>query len=477
MACRSAGVLALALAAYGCGGGGNSSSDVNRATVVCQWNETLVQAIRNTRSGPTVTSRALAIVHTSMFDAWAAYDSVAVGTRLGGTLRRPEAERTEANKRMAVSFAAYRAMVNLFPTQTSLFNQKMSKLGYNPADTTNDTTTPQGIGNVAAAAVIAYRATDGANQAGGYADTTGYSPVNSATVVNNIDRWQPLTFILSNGTTVTPGFLTPHWGQVRPFALTSGSQFRAPGPMLSSDPDFQERAEEILNIQRNLTDEQKMISEFWSQNPGTSTPPGLWCELAEWVSLRDNHTLDEDVKLYFILANALLDSSIGCWDTKRHFDSSRPVTVIRELFRNQTINAWAGPGLGNGPILGQNWRPYQPLSFLTPPFAEYTSGHSTFSAAAAEILKRFTGSDEFGYVVTFQAGSSFVEPGVTPRQSLARSWATFTDAANDAGMSRLYGGIHFMDGNVDGQAMGRQIAGAVWAEAQTYINGSGVVDP
>ena len=110
----------------------------------------------------------------------------------------------------------------------------------------------------------------------------------------------------------------------------------------------------------------------------------------------------------------------------------RPVTAIHFLFAGQEVLAWAGPGLGTRRIGGEEWRPY----LATPPFPEFTSGHSTFSSAAAEVLARFTGSDRFGASVTISAGSSRVEPGTTPAADVTLSWPTFTDAAVQAGRSR-----------------------------------------
>src|SRR5687768_562164 len=99
-------------------------------TVVVQWNETMLQAIRNTRFAPMLAARALAIVHTAMFDAWAAYDDTAIGTQFGGALRHPASERTDTNKSTAVSYAAYRTLIDLFPSQSALFNARMTSLGY-----------------------------------------------------------------------------------------------------------------------------------------------------------------------------------------------------------------------------------------------------------------------------------------------------------------------------------------------------------
>jgi len=121
---------------------------------------------------------------------------------------------------------------------------------------------------------------------------------------------------------------------------------------------------------------------------------------------------------------------------------------------------------------GDAWLPYQGSTFPTPPFPEYSSGHSTFSAAGAEILRRFTGSDRFGDSATFPAGSSRIEAGAVPASDVTLHWATFSEAANQAGISRRYGGIHFEQGDLDGRAAGREVANVAWAKAQTYITGA-----
>ena len=135
-----------------------------------------------------------------MYDAWAPYDPVAVGTRLGGTLRRPAAERLAEYKSKAISYAAYRAATDLFPAKTGDFAAFMTILGCDPNDASTDTTTPQGIGNVTAQAVLDARHRDGANQLGDepgssgrpYSDRTGYTPVNSWDTVTDPYRWQRL---------------------------------------------------------------------------------------------------------------------------------------------------------------------------------------------------------------------------------------------------------------------------------------------
>jgi hypothetical protein len=241
--------------------------------VVLQWNQEILNAIRNTKTPPPIASRALAITHTAMFDAWAAYDSVARGTRLGGMLRHPEGERTAANKEKAISFAAYRVLVDLFPSETGAFDARMSSLGYSPSDMSADASTPSGIGNICAQALLNYRHMDGSNQLGDlhpgpYSDYTGYIPLNSVDRLNDPNRWQPL---LVNG--VPQKWLLPQWGLVKPFALTSGSQFRdfilTYGPAQYPHGSYRKQAIAVLHLSARLDDLAKVITEYWADGAGT----------------------------------------------------------------------------------------------------------------------------------------------------------------------------------------------------------------
>jgi hypothetical protein len=173
-----------------------------------------------------------------------------------------------------------------------------------------------------------------------------------------------------------------------------------------------------------------------------------------------------------LTTNAIFDAGIAAWDAKRALDSVRPIQAIPYLFHGQLITAWR-PFRGTQTFDGSLWIPYQLTTFPTPPFPEYISGHSTFSAAGAEILKLFTHSDDFRNSVTFPVGSSKTEPGLTPKQEVTLSWATFTDAANQAGISRRYGGIHFELGDLVGRATGRLVADQTWKKALSFIKGKG----
>jgi Domain of unknown function (DUF6851)/VCPO second helical-bundle domain len=466
-------------------------------SVALRWNAAVLQGVRDARLGPPMVARALSIAHTCMYDAWVAYDDTAVGTRLGSALRRPARERSLANKSAAISFAAYRAAVDLFPgDRASVFDPLMASLGYDPGDTTTDPGTPAGIGNLAAQMLLEYRHRDGANQLGDepggtpgvpYSDYTGYSPMNApmdirlpfeALAVRDPNHWQPLRYLDGTGALVTQPFVGAQWQEVTPFAMASNAELRSPtGPAGFGTDAYREQCQQLIEFSAALTDEEKMIAEYWADGPRSELPPGHWNLFAQQVCHRDRsgdseHDLDQAVKLFFALTNAIFDAGICAWDNKRAYDSVRPITAIRVLFAGQPIRAWAGPGNGTQTIPGEQWFPYQPATFPTPPFPEYSSGHSNFSAAGAEILRQFTGSDRFGGSVTFPAGSSKIEPGLTPASDLTLSWRTFIDAANQAGISRRYGGIHFQQGDLDARETGRKVAEACWQKAQSYFEGT-----
>lgn len=499
------------------------------------WDRAVQQAVINTDPGPTIASRAYAMVHTAIFDAWAAYDPTAIATQLGDDLQRPDSEITEANKEEAMSFAAYRILTELFPDQVDIFNELMAQLGFDPNNATTDTTTAAGIGNISAEALMEFRLEDGSNQAGddpngtlgvSYSDISDYEPVNPPGDPIDIERWTPELVPMDavpGEESIIQNFLTPHWGNVTPFALESGDQFRpeAPKPFLLVEgavnleeqtitlektgevlpitrelignvinPEFIEQTEKIVDVSANLTDEQKLIAEFWEDPSGTSFPPGTWMTFGQFVSARDENTLDEDAQLFFTLGNAVFDAGIATWEAKTFYDYVRPVRAVRELgelgligefdpdLGGFAIDAWAGYGEETQTILATDFLTYQtPGSHPSPPFAEYTSGHSAFSAAGAEILQLFTGSNEFGGSVTFEPGESRFEHGVTPHETVTLAWDTFTEAADEAGISRIYGGIHFDDGDLNGRQLGREVGQTVWEQAEFFIQGGEEAEP
>jgi PAP2 superfamily len=218
------------------------------------------------------------------------------------------------------------------------------------------------------------------------------------------------------------------------------------------------------------------------------------------------------------------------YSAKRMYDSARPITALQCLYEGQTVKAWRGPYLGAGDINGSDWMPvsfvhafvfvfawqkrnllliaffvhsqmdhtqYQDSTFVTPPFAEFVSGHSTFSAASAFVLRSFFGSDEYGGSYTIKAGESKFEPriddpsnpkfvdgltnvpnqgpgtvGYVPSADIVLSWPTFTAAAEEAGYSRLVGGIHIAAGNEGGLELGYMVGEAVWKRYQGLLDNS-----
>ena len=480
---------------------------------VLKWNWELLQTItaNPSRTGPTVTARALGVVHTAIYDAWAAYDADAIPTRPDGPQRRPVEERTapnaDLNRERAISYAAYKTLQWLFPNSTHgrqfAYDALMDKYR-------DDSSTAAVVGNTAAQAVINYRQNDGANQANGYVNpscvpvklSTCYEAKNTWNSVTVVPRhWQQLCVLTPAGVTawkannslelVSPPDcpappppngslyvqqrpLHPHWQNVLPFGPLKQSNhypelFQLPGP-----PNDSNDVATALSDTSNLSDAAKVKAEYWSDGPGSVFPPGHMFLFAQALSRMRQNSLDQDVKLFFILGNAMLDASVSAWAAKYQYDFWRPTTAIRELYRDKLVVSWLGPGKGYGKVFGKKWLPYQLLNVVTPAFPEYVSGHSTFSAAGRTVLTMFYGNnDAFGAKVTIPARTSAIEPGVTPAKDMVLSWKTLTESADEAGMSRRYGGIHFYSGDQQGRALGRLIGynDTNWAQ-NYYFKGS-----
>jgi hypothetical protein len=455
---------------------------------VVAWNQLALQAVRTIKPGPPMVARSLAILHTAMYNAWAVFDRQADTTPQGPALRRPDAECSVTNKAMAMSYAAHAALADQFPTQKAAFDAHMASLGFDTAVLPTDDASPAGVGRLAAAAMINYCHTDGANQLGNlaqvgtpYADYTGYVASNPPLVVGAPTpagaipapgHWQPLTYVDASGKLVTPAFLAAFWGRVAPFALGPASQWRPGPPAAFGSDEYVRQAQRLIELQVTLTERQKVIAEYWADGPSSETPAGHWALFAQFVSARDRHNDDQDVKLFFALANAVFDAGIAAWDAKRSYDSTRPITAIRYLMYGKIITGYGiqGPAAGLMPIAGESWVPFQPRAFPTPPFPEHVSGHSTFSAAAAEVLRLFTGSDRFGASYTKPARSMLIDPAL-PSADLTLEWPTFSAAAAEAGISRLYGGIHFDNANDAGLELGLKVGALAFAKAQQYWRG------
>ena len=483
------------------------------------------------------------MVHTAMYDAWASYDDKAARVSIdleGDNIRISDPD----GKEKAMSYAAYTVLKELFPKQAALFATVMTeRLGFSLTD---DGSLDAQVGIDAAQDLIALRLNDGANQLGGYKGM--FTPTNpDQYTINDIAAWTPeSTPIDSPPGSPVQKFLTPQWSLVEGFALpeladgtTDFDTVRPVGPrpffaagmegstldMASKtitlgaavrigDTDYEagavvavskaligpvvnqefiDQAQQLIDMSVDLTDERKVIAEFWEDGKTTAFPPGTLMTFAEYVSGRDAHTVDQDAVMFLAMGNAMLDASIAAWEAKLFYDYARPVRVIRDLGElgligepgtdevtgetGYVIYAYAedpntGVGLGARTILAENFVTYQPPGTApSPAFPDYVSGHSTFSAAGAAVLRDFTGSDTFGASVEIPAGSSSFGQGV-PAVGDVLSWDTFTDMAREAGMSRMYTSIHFQDANLDGGALGTNMGLAALDLAQQFAAGT-----
>ena len=261
-------------------------------------------------------------------------------------------------------------------------------------------------------------------------------------VADEPGRWVP----------TPPGYMDavePAWATLRPFALDSASQFRPPPPPrydMAEGSAFHAEALEVYEVGRNLTDEQRIIAEFWNNNPYTmhvrghamfatkkKSPGAHWMALLPVVARKAGADLIRSAEAYALTAIAIHDGFISCWDEKFRSNLIRPETVINERF-------------------DETWQPL----LQTPPFPEYTSGHSVISAAAAMVL-----TDRFGAGFAF-ADSTEVEHGLP-----VRNFTSFEEAAQEAAMSRLYGGIHYRSAIENGNEQGRRVGEHVLSRLRT----------
>jgi membrane-associated phospholipid phosphatase len=380
------------------------------ADAVVGWNVIALNAIRTDKSSPPAASRTLAMMHAAVFDA---VDAIAP---LHPFFHSTPALQPGADMTAAASQAAHDVLVSLFPAQTATLDAALATWLAKVTDGTAETAGVQ-LGQQTAADIIAWRANDGSNV------TINYIPGTDP------GQWQP----------TPPAFapaLSPQWGSVTPFAMTTSDQFRGAIqiPSLTSD-EYTQAYNEVKEIgdvnSTTRTADQTQIALFWADAGSTFTPPGHWNEIAQTVSLRQGLSLATNAWLFMVLGVAEADAAITSWSYKFSDNFWRPVTAIR-----------AGDTDGN-PLTDAdpNWTPL----IVTPPFPATTSGHSTFSGAASTVLAGFFG-DHY----------AFTDRG-DPSQAATRSYTSFSQAADEAGMSRIYGGIHWSFDNTSGLASGRAL--------------------
>lgn len=444
--------------------------------------EATARDIEHGLARPTVNSRELFLATAAMYDAWSAFDPKAMPSH-GALTRQPAKARTDENKRRAMLTALGLVLRDLYPADRAWLDEQLKSRGWVETPVAGS---PESVGAQAAKALLTARRHDGSNQFGDepggdgetpYADTTGYATVNTPEQVKDPDRWQTIPFTLDDGRVVRPGFLTPQWGKVTTYGLKSAAMFRPGPPPKFGTPQLKAEVDEVLAFNAGLTAEQKAIVEFMRDGPRSTGQSGHWLRFAQAVSRRDKNALDRDVKLYFAVAAACFDAFIAAWEAKRFYDSSRPWTLVRVIYAGKKVRGWLGPGKGVGEVPAEEWRPYSPASFVTPPFPGYVSGHSTVSGAASRTLELFTGSDVFEDEDARRAGTN-TEKGAShaammsvdgkPAKGAESSCdvvlklPTFSATAEMAGISRVMGGYHIQSDNTAGLKLGRQVADEDW---------------
>ncbi|NGQ91531.1 vanadium-dependent haloperoxidase [Rhodobacter sp. HX-7-19] len=384
----------------------------DRAQVLGSWYRMILELVRHTPTySPPVASRAFA------YTALIAYEATASGSdrlqsltgQVAAVPMPPLREDGLAYDEDVILNTALAHAVDVYFSNTGPTGQRAKAALTKQLDAlTAEGTDPdtlarsQAYGAALAEAIIAASADDG----GAVVENLGF-PM-TYTLGGEPQDWVPTSLVQ-----LQQAPLLPAWGQNRPFTLPDGEACPLPPPpAYSEDPgsEFYKQAMEVYDTSRSLTDEQKIIARFWSDDPMLSpTPPGHWVSIIFEIAERDALPVEDRVNALVRLGMAVSDGFIVNWRDKYRYDLLRPVTYIRR-------------------VIDPKWEPL----LITPPFPEYPSGHSTQSGAVAQVL-----TATFGTPFPF-TDSTHEADGLAPRD-----FPDFWTAAREAGISRLYGGIHF----------------------------------
>lgn len=398
--------------------------------VVTGWYRLILELVRHTSNySPPVAARSFGYIGVSAYEAVAggSDDMHSLAGQLNGLKALPARERGATYDDAVILNTVMEFSVTRFFDRTGPTGQNvMKKMAKRMDDKVSQGLAPDVVarsrdhGQKLAQAIFDWSATDG----GASVENMGF-PLDYR-LSDKPGRWVPTSLIRQQQAP-----LLPDWGRVRPLAMPTGATCRLPAP-----PDYSEKPEsafykdanEVYTTVKTLTDEQRTIARFWSDDPMLSpTPPGHWVNIALIVLAQKNADLPTTVDTLARLGVALSDAFIGCWDSKFEFDLIRPITYIKMH-------------------IDPNWD----ALLITPPFPEYPSGHSTQSGAAASALTHL-----FGDALAFD-DSTHEADGIKPRH-----FANFRAAASEAAISRLYGGIHFRPAIERGLTQGECIANYV----------------
>jgi len=274
----------------------------------------------------------------------------------------------------------------------------------------------------------------------------------------------------------------------RGFALNPEKKIKDFSESISKtwETGLKEEIDKLLNVYENLDDGKKIIAEFFA---GTDTsvlpPPGFFIIIAMLLSQKYNQNLENNLKMYFMLSSGIFDASIGAWYYKSKYNQARPISLIRNNYAEDIILSWTPiyKNINSYFIKGKRWLPYQELNFVTPPFQDVASGHSTFSRVAGELLNwwfnnpvLYDGKTTIFFEnqkilcpllpstqkcllgeFIFEKGISKIEPGITPQNQVKLHFKNLKVMYKTAGLSRIYGGIHTFQTNAISQKLGKYI--------------------
>ncbi len=400
--------------------GASTHTAINHITVskndVVTWNNVALQAVAAAQWMPPQAARGLAMVHGAMYDAVNAVENKGEAYRVNLT---PPGN---TSKEAAAAQAAHDVLTALFPSKTTAFDDQLAA---------SLEAVPEGAGKIAGIALGKQAANAFLQWRSGDAMQMPMNPFVGGT---DPGEWRPTPPAYSSG-------MFYHWIHMPPFALTSGHQFR-PGPPPALDSaeyaeDFNETKTVGDKNSTNRTMDQGMVANFWVGMPGTIGEAGRMNQVAQQAAAAHENTLYDNARLFALLNTALVDAAIAGIDCKYAYAFWRPVTAIREADNDGN----------NATVADAAWEPH----IVTPAHPEYISTHSTLTKAAAVILAAFFGGDEADITL-----AAFMDPGMT------RHYGSFSQVAEEAGLSRIYGGIHFRFSHTTGSAMGQQIGGYVW---------------
>ncbi|MEU3255615.1 DUF6851 domain-containing protein [Streptomyces sp. NPDC006997] len=425
----------------------------------------------------------------AVFDALAPYHETAVGvyTRIP---RRPAAESaTNRNMNIATIYAQMGIWKRMLPNDTAGIRQLMAAFGLDPDDTSENLTSPVGIGNVAAKNAWAALKNDGMNVLGyeggrrynprPWADYTGYQPVNTAFELSHPSRWQPQLQPHNGrragggpgdmGIYVTQHFVTPQAARAKALIFDDVRQFKLAPPRHSDHtrPRAYKRAvDEVLEESASLTDERKALAEIMENK--------LWGIGYSSIVIARKYDQDDHMGVHgwaqWLLQHLLatFDPLIAAWHFKTMYDAVRPVSAVRHVYGRRKLTAWGGPGMGTvDDIRADEWSSYLPVG----DHPEYPSGSTTLCSATSQAARRFFDSDELDWTIDYAAGSTLIEPGVTPGRDLSIHFATWTDFTRTCANSRVWGGVHFRKTIEQSIAFGEQFGDLAHAFVRKHVTG------